>query len=68
LTEGFSAGTLKFSDRDGEIVLEPNGLVTIEVRASRSRNQVRLKLNFSWKDGTGEDSGKAPLLINGHHD
>lgn len=63
LTEGFESGTLKLSDREGEITLEPHGLIHLQVQASRKTDRLRLTLKFTWKppDGESEDSG--PLRI-----
>jgi amphi-Trp domain-containing protein len=62
LAEGFSSGSITFSDKDGEINLSPAGLVNLEVRANRKRDRVSLTVKLSWKDAA-EDHGPAKLMI-----
>ncbi len=69
LNRGFSSGQLKFTNEDGEIELNPRGLVNFEVRASKKQDRARLTLKFSWKDGDVKaDNGNGRLQINGEHD
>ncbi|MGE0710776.1 MAG: amphi-Trp domain-containing protein [Planctomycetota bacterium] len=58
LTAGLREGSLKLSDEQSELELQPQGLLTLTVRASRKRNRSRLDLRVSWKDrGEGEEGG-----------
>lgn len=67
--DGFAEGTLRLSDRDGAIVLQPDGLVTFEVSASQRRGRATFTLSFSWREKTAKDDGKGgPLKINGELD
>jgi amphi-Trp domain-containing protein len=64
LAEGFANGTITFSDRRGEVALEPKGLIEFEVRVSKKRDRSRLSLNLSWRPAREEGSTDAgPLSI-----
>ncbi|MHA7836138.1 MAG: amphi-Trp domain-containing protein [bacterium] len=65
LAEGFEKGTLQFRDQEGEIVLEPSGMIRFEVAASRKSGRYGLNLKLSWKQQEEESPDSGPLLING---
>ena len=44
---------------EGEFVLEPEGLLTLGLRATRKRDRIRLDLRISWSEGEKPDSGAA---------
>ena len=63
IAQAIAKGELTFSDDNGEIVIEPKGLLNLKVSARKLNNEQRLDLRISWK--TKEDSvKKAPLNIN----
>lgn len=53
LTKGFSKNSLKFSDEDDEIVLEPEGLLRLKLTADQEevRNSVTLRISWETKGG-----------------
>ena len=52
--------------QEGAIVLEPNGLVNFEVRASQRGGRSRFTLSFSWREkDRKKNSTGGPLKING---
>ena len=57
---GIAKGELEFGDDTGEIVLEPNGLMTLRVTATVEDDQSRLDLRITWTNDSdnGKDSGK----------
>jgi amphi-Trp domain-containing protein len=64
--EGFAEGSLRLSDQNGEIVLEPNGLMNFEVNASSRRGRSKLTLTFSWREKPDKDPASGgSLKING---
>ena len=63
--EGFDTGSLRMSDKEGEIVVEPNGLVQFELHANRSRDRVAMTLRFTWKERAEEEPSSGTLRING---
>jgi amphi-Trp domain-containing protein len=60
LADGFEHNTLRFSDKKGEMVLRPHGLVNFEVQSTRDGERVRLDVSFHWKE-----KDKAPEGSNG---
>lgn len=66
LAEGFEKGTLQFRDQEGEIVLEPNGMIRFGISAEQKSERCDLTLKLSWKQSRADaeqDSG--PLTITG---
>jgi amphi-Trp domain-containing protein len=64
LRDGFASGRLTFSDKNGELTLEPHGLVGFELRVSHKRDRIRLTVRFNWQDGTaGEPLDARALTI-----
>jgi amphi-Trp domain-containing protein len=63
LAEGFSTGTITFTDKDGEISLSPAGLVTLHVKANRKRGRVQLSFKLSWQDARASEGRLANLTI-----
>jgi amphi-Trp domain-containing protein len=64
LADGFERGELSFSDKSGEVTLEPKGLIGFEVRASKKSDRTRLTVNFRWKNGEdATESETGPLFI-----
>lgn len=64
LADGFEKGLLKFSDKNGELQLEPRGLVDFGVRASKKRERTKVVLTFTWKPaGEDSDNEAGPLFI-----
>ena len=42
ITDGLAKGKMSFSDGDGEIVLEPDGLLRLKVTATNGAKEARL--------------------------
>ena len=49
LTKGIGKGKLTFSDEDGEILMEPEGLLNLKVTASQDETQNRVSIRISWQ-------------------
>jgi amphi-Trp domain-containing protein len=54
IIQGLETGYLDLSDDGGQLVLHPNGLLGLELRAKRKGNRAKLELELSWT----EDKGK----------
>jgi amphi-Trp domain-containing protein len=54
VTRGVEEGRLTVSGRDGEITLEPRGLIRFELQASLKPDRGKLTLRLSWKPGSVE--------------
>jgi amphi-Trp domain-containing protein len=48
ITKGIGKGKLTFSDEDGEIVLEPEGLLNLKVTAEQEDMRHRLTVRITW--------------------
>ncbi len=48
ITDGIAKGRLVFSDEDGQIVMEPEGLLRFKLTASQEENQHRISLRIGW--------------------
>lgn len=60
VAKAIAKGELTFSDEDGEIVLEPKGLLNLKVTARKLDGEQRLDLRVSWK--TEEKTVKKTVL------
>ena len=62
IEDGFANGSLSLRSKDGDILLEPQGLIGLTVRASRKRGRMQLSLHASWKTIDHPDSDKPDTL------
>ena len=49
VTKGIAKGKLTFSDEDGEILMEPDGLLNLKVTASQDEIQNRVNIRITWQ-------------------
>lgn len=49
LTKGIAKGQLTFSDDDGEILMEPEGLLNLKVTASQEETYNRVSIRITWQ-------------------
>ena len=56
VTRGLEEGQFTVSGREGEISLEPRGLIRFELRVSQRSDRSRLNLRLTWKPGK-DDAG-----------
>lgn len=61
ITKGLVKGEMKFSDEDDEIILNPEGLLRLNVSASKSDNVQKISIKISWYIEE-EKSGKKKLM------
>lgn len=64
ISKGLSKGELKLADDDGEILLEPEGLLNLKISARQQNNQNRLSIRISWVS-SDEEVEQKPIHING---
>ena len=50
VTKGIGKGQLTLSDDENEIVLEPDGLLTLRLRGNRNGGNCRLDIRITWSD------------------
>lgn len=48
ISDGIGRGELRFSDKDGEILMHPKGLLELKLTASEEESRHRLELRVSW--------------------
>ncbi|MFP3384500.1 amphi-Trp domain-containing protein [Tritonibacter sp. SIMBA_163] len=48
--KGLAKGELSLSDDEGEIVLNPEGLLTLRIRAERNDGQCKVDFRVSWTE------------------
>jgi len=63
LSKGIAKGKLSFSDENGEIVMEPEGLLNLKVTASQDEGRHRVNIRITWQ---AEETVKQtkPLHVN----
>ena len=49
IVNGVSKKKMTFSDEEGEILLEPEGLLHLKLKASQDENRHRFSLQISWR-------------------
>lgn len=49
VTKGVAKGKLTFSDEDGEILMEPEGLLNLKVTATQDETQNRVNIRITWQ-------------------
>ncbi|WP_417578682.1 amphi-Trp domain-containing protein [Nitrincola sp.] len=67
LVEGFEQGTIKLDDGSGKIKLKPEGLLNLDLLASKEAGVNRLSIKISWRDQNckHEPADKSSLKIYG---
>jgi amphi-Trp domain-containing protein len=61
ITKGIASGMLSFSDEDGEIVMEPKGLLNLKLTATKEDDQRRITVRVTWQD-EGKNIKKRKML------
>lgn len=62
IEEGFVNGSLSLHSKEGDILLEPQGLIGLTVKASRRRGRMQLSVQASWKTVDHPESGNPDTL------
>jgi amphi-Trp domain-containing protein len=62
VTKGIAKGRLTFSDEDGEILMEPEGLLNLKVTASQEETQNRVNIRITWQSEE-KPKRKKPLSV-----
>ena len=63
LTKGLARGKLTFSDEDGEIVMQPRGLLALKLTASKEDGRNRVNVRITWQDAEKPTKGKKSLKV-----
>jgi amphi-Trp domain-containing protein len=62
ITDGLDKGHLELGAEGEQLVLDPRGLIALEIKAKRKSGRVRLGLKFEWREN-GENGDGAALRI-----
>jgi amphi-Trp domain-containing protein len=49
ISQGISKGKLTLSDEDGEMVMQPDGLLQLKVAATQDEERHRINLRITWQ-------------------
>ena len=63
ITEGIASGSLAFSDEDGEIIMEPKGLLNLKLTATKEDEQRRITVRITWQDENKSSKQKKLLKV-----
>jgi len=63
VTDGLAKGKLRFSDDDGEIVLQPKGLLDLRLTAEQDEDRQRINLRVSWRVEEKKSNRKKSLTV-----
>jgi amphi-Trp domain-containing protein len=63
LAKGIAKGELQFSDEQGVIRMQPQGLLDLKLVASREDGQQRLNLKINWQEIGDEKKLKSRLKV-----
>ena len=65
LLEGFESGRLELGSPGQSLVLEPHGVLDLEIKARRKDGRSRITLRVTWREDDGGSSGGEALTIRG---
>ena len=63
LADGFSKGELAFKKSNENFILNPDGLIQLEIKAQRKTSKSKLSIKFSWKEGALAKEKHETLVI-----
>ena len=63
LAKGLANGQLTFSDEEGEIALQPEGLLNLKVTATKDAGRQKLSLRVTWQTQDEVKSSKKSLQV-----
>ena len=63
ISSGISQGKVVFSDDDGEIQMEPKGLLRLKLTARQEENRRRIDIRISWQVEEEKPKGKKSLSV-----
>lgn len=63
ITDGFKKGAIEFSDEEDDIVLKPEKLANLRIKAAQSKKGQELRIKISWTSDNNQDLEEVPLFI-----
>ncbi len=62
LGEGIKGGSLLFGTKKKKLILEPNGLMKLDVKARRKDRKVKLEIKISWSQEKENKEAASDIL------
>ncbi len=62
ITRGIGKGKLTFSDEDGELMMQPEGLLNLKLTASQDEARHRIDIRITWQ-AEERTARKKPLSV-----
>ena len=66
LSDGFLQGRIEFRSGQDNIVLEPTGLIQIEIKVKHHNRKSKLSVKFVWKEQLPRKKGKGLVIESPH--
>lgn len=63
LGDGFENARLVLNSEEGAIILEPRGLLKVNVKARKKGERVKLSIKLSWREPEDDSTSRTPLRI-----
>ncbi len=63
LKEGFLKGKILLGSREKKILLEPKGLIKLDVKARKKEGRVKISIKCAWKESRDEPAQPSSLTI-----
>ena len=63
--EGLRSGSLELSDDEAKVVLEPRGLLALELRAKRKGRRNKFQMKLTWNESKPETKPNALKVTSG---
>ncbi len=61
--DGFSKGALRLGSEEGEILLQPSGMIKVGVQAVNKGGKVKLSIKLGWTDREEERNKAGNLYV-----
>lgn len=66
LSDGFRQGRIEFRSGQDNIVLEPAGLIQVEIKVKNQNRKSKLSAKFVWKEQPPRKKGKGLVIESSH--
>jgi amphi-Trp domain-containing protein len=69
LREGFESGQLVLGNNGNRIILEPAGMIKLDLKAKRKDGRIKLTVKINWREKSEEEKEEEkPLIIESKRD
>jgi len=63
ITDGIKKGKIVFSDEDDKIIMEPEGLLHLKLKAVQEENRHQISIRISWQVENENAKQNKPLSV-----